>query len=105
MTASRYLRQRRLQQVAIDALRRDPSLIGDPRIAQRLDAITDHVFGEPYVQCVETWRTLLDSGDIDAVTRTVLADTDLGGYMRAVSPLGVLITDEQRRAVIYSSRY
>ena len=97
----RYQRQMRMQQTAVDALRRTPSLLSDTRLRDRLDTIAGQTFGQPYERSVDLWKTLLRNGDVDEVSRVVLQDTEFGGYMRTVSPLGVLITPEQRRAVVY----
>jgi hypothetical protein len=96
---SKYERQMRMQQAAIDVLRRDPSLLSDERLVSRLGTIAGQTFGEPYGRCVELWGNLLRRGDVSGLSHVVLEDTEMGGYMRTVSPLGVLLTPEQRRAV------
>lgn len=98
---NKYQRQMRMQQTAVDVLRRDPSLLSDTRLLDRLDTIAGQTFGQPYGRCITLWETLLRDGDVDEVSRVVLQDTEFGGYMRTVSPLGVLVTPEQRRAVVY----
>lgn len=98
---NKYQRQMRMQQMAVDVLRRDPSLLSDTRLRDRLDAIAGQTFGQPYGRCIDLWETLLRNGDVGDVSRVVLQDTEFGGYMRTVSPLGVLITPEQRHAVVY----
>lgn len=97
---SKYQRQMRMQQTVVGVLRRDPSLLSDTRLLERLDTIADQTFGQPYGRCINQWKTLLRNGDVDEVSRVVLQDTEFGGYMRTVSPLGVLLTPEQRRAAV-----
>lgn len=98
---NRYQRQMQMQQVAVGVLRRDPSLLSDTRLLGRLGTIAGQTFGQPYGRCIDQWKTLLRNGDVDELSRVVLQDTEFGGYMRTVSPLGVLITPEQRRAIVY----
>ncbi|WP_133055045.1 hypothetical protein [Mycolicibacterium fallax] len=100
---NKYQRQMRMQQTAVGVLRRDPSLLNDPRLLDRLDTISEHTFGEPYRQCIERWRSLLQRGDLDTLSHMVLEDSEYGGYLRTVSPLGMLLTGEQRRAVVYGN--
>lgn len=102
---NKYPRQMRMQQTAVGALRRDPSLISDTRIRDRLDTIAGQTFGQPYSRCIDLWKTLLRNGDVDEVSRVVLQDSEFGGYLRTVSPLGVLITPEQRRAVAQTTSH
>ena len=104
MTGSnKYDRQMRMQRMAVDVIRRDPSLLSDPRLLVRLNDISENTDGEFYRRILNTWSRLLRGRDVDAVSRVVLADTDAGGYMRTTSPLGVLLTPEQRRAVMYGN--
>jgi hypothetical protein len=100
MIGYRYDRQLQMQRVAVDVMRCDPSLLSDPRLLTRLGVISENVHGELYRRVVDTWSRLLRSGDVDEVSRVVLADTESGAYMRTTSPLGVLLTPEQRRAVM-----
>lgn len=98
---NKYQRQMRMQQTAVGVLRRDPSLLSDTRLRDRLNIIGGQTFGQPYGRCIDLWEILLRNGDVDEVSRVVLQDTEFGGYMRTVSPLGALLTSEQRRAVVH----
>lgn len=105
MTGSKYERQMRMQQTAVDVLRRNPSLLSDPRLVSQLDTIAAQICGEPYGRCISLWRELLREGNVDILSSKVLADTEMGGYLRTVSPLGVLLTAEQRRDAVYGRRF
>lgn len=50
---------------------------------------------DPYF---EQWRALLDQGP-EAVERGVCADTDAAAALRSVSPLGFVLTPEERMAL------
>lgn len=100
---SKYDRQMRMQHVAIDVLRSNPSLLSDPRLRTRLNVISENTQGELYHRCLGIWQQLLGGGDVDRLSQVVLSDTEQGGYMRTTSPLGVLLNDEQRRSVVYGS--
>ena len=50
---------------------------------------------DPYF---EQWRALLDQGP-DAVERSVCTDTDAAAALRSVSPLGFVLSPEERMAL------
>jgi hypothetical protein len=100
MVGNKYDRQMDMQRMAVDVIRRDPSLLSDPRLQVRLKVISENTHGELYRRVLNTWSRLLRDGDVDEISRVVLANTESGGYMRTTSPLGVLLLSEQRHAVM-----
>lgn len=88
----RYTRQLHAHRRIVARLRADPTLLEreDIFIRQRLAFIAAVVHGATYTNAVARWTVLLDSRNLDALASEVLADTDAGGYLRAVSPLGFL---------------
>ncbi|MCB0928015.1 MAG: hypothetical protein KDB70_08875 [Mycobacterium sp.] len=97
---TKYDRQRRKQQAAVSVLCRDPSLLGDGRLRGRLQVIAGQVAGQAYRDSISRWSELLSSGDVGAVSRAVLDDTATGAYLRNTSPLGVLLTPQEREDAI-----
>jgi transcriptional regulator with XRE-family HTH domain len=67
-----------------------------PRIERNLERLSGQVTGQPHLRNLERWRDLVDCGDLPGLHR-VLTGLDRDSIeMREVSPLGGLLTQEQR---------
>ena len=64
--------------------------------------IVSTVQGHPHVDNVDRWQRLVEGGDIDSL-RTLLTSSDPDSVqMREVSPMGGLLSQDERRAVVES---
>lgn len=71
-----------------------------PTLKRNLDRLTDRVTGQPHERNVDRWRQLIDRGDLPGLHR-VLTGLDRDSIeMREVSPMGGLLTREQRDEVM-----
>ena len=90
-----------LHRRAIDALRADPTL--NARVRQTLTRWRSQA-GETRSDALwSEWEQLL-SDEPDALARAALSETDHGQLMQSVSPLGVLVTQRERTALLSQSR-
>jgi len=77
-------------------LHRDSFQVWRPRIERNMDRRRGQVTGQPHERNVLRWRDLLDKGDLPGLHR-VLTGLDRDSVeMREVSPMGGLLTQEQR---------
>ena len=73
-----------------------------PRIHSNLDRLRFGVIGQPHTRNVERWRDLVDRGDLPGIRR-VLTGLDRDSIeMREVSPLGGLLSQDERDSVMAS---
>lgn len=71
-----------------------------PTLEPNLDRLSDRVTGQPQERNVGRWRQLIDRGDLPGLHR-VLTGLDRDSIeMREVSPMGGLLTREQRDEVM-----
>lgn len=71
-----------------------------PTVVGNLEQIRSSVRGEPHTRNLERWTQLVRSNDIRGLRQVMIGlDTD-SIQMREVSPLGRLLSDEERRAVL-----
>ena len=67
-----------------------------PTIERNLERLSGQVTGQPHERNLQRWRDLLDKGDLPSLHR-VLTGLDRDSIeMREVSPMGGLLTQEQR---------
>lgn len=73
-----------------------------PRILQNLDRLSGSVQGHPHVENLGRWRRIVENHDLNTL-RTLLDSTDQGSIeMREVSPMGGLISQEERLSILKS---
>ena len=74
--------------------------VGRPVIRKNLERLGEGVQGQPHERNLQRWKSLLDSGDVRGVRR-VLTGLDRDSIeMREVSPLGGLLSTEERLEVL-----
>ena len=73
-----------------------------PTIERNLERVRSSISGQPHERNVERWRDLLDRDDLPGIHR-VLTGLDRGGIeMREVSPMGGLLSEEERLSELAS---
>ena len=71
-----------------------------PTLERNLDRLSNRVTGQPLERNVDRWRQLIDRGDLTGLHR-VLTGLDRDSIeMREVSPMGGLLTREERDEVM-----
>jgi hypothetical protein len=83
-------------QVAVDRLRTHPEqLTKAMEVLNRWEAQGSSGSGQVYR---DTWRRMLGSG-IDEIEKTVCVDTDSAATMRSMSPLGFVLSEDERMQI------
>jgi hypothetical protein len=71
-----------------------------PTIEHNLDRLRSNVTGQPHLRNLERWQDLIDAGDEPGLHR-VLTGLDRDSIeMREVSPLGGLLSPDERSDVL-----
>lgn len=71
-----------------------------PTIERNLERLRDGVRGQPHQRSLDPWESLLQSGDQEEIRR-VLTGLDRDSVeMREVSPMGGLLSQEERTEVL-----
>lgn len=71
-----------------------------PRIERNLDRLSEQVTGQPHGRNLQKWRELVDRGDLPGLHRILTGLDRESIEMREVSPMGGLLTREQRNEVM-----
>jgi len=71
-----------------------------PTVERNLERLRKGVSGEPHMRNLDRWRSLIDRGDLPGLRR-VLTGLDRDSIeMREVSPMGGLLSQDERMAVL-----
>jgi len=80
----------------VPTLNRDNIQEWRPTIERNLERLSGQVTGQPHERNLQSWRDLVDRGDLPGLHR-VLTGLDRDSIeMREISPMGGLLTQEQR---------
>lgn len=83
--------------VAVERLRQRPALMQDAmRVLSRWESGGASSSSQRYR---DTWRRLLEGGDIDSLASIVCADNEMAATLRSMSPLGFLLAEDERLRV------
>jgi transcriptional regulator with XRE-family HTH domain len=67
-----------------------------PTILRNLTRLRESVQGQPHVQNLDRWQTLVESGDVAGLRRFLTGLDRDSIEMREVSPMGGLLSNEER---------
>jgi DNA-binding transcriptional regulator YdaS (Cro superfamily) len=74
-----------------------------PMVERNLERLRGAVRGEPHVRNLDRWESLLEHGDVTGIHR-ILTGLDRDSIeMREVSPLGGLLSNEERLEVLQAA--
>jgi hypothetical protein len=71
-----------------------------PHIEERLSQLRSRVTGQPHIRNVERWGRLVGSGDVSGLRRALTGLDRDSIEMREVSPMGGLLSQEERQRVL-----
>lgn len=95
------LRQKVWQSAVLDKIEREGLSIDTEPVRQSLNTINRHVRVGPLMdQYLSRWDEIIRTDDIDSVRRIAETDDDTSREMRNLSPLSVLLTDDERHRVL-----
>jgi transcriptional regulator with XRE-family HTH domain len=71
-----------------------------PRMLENLQRLRSSTRGQPHLRNLDRWQQLIEDGDVNSLRRTMTGlDTD-SVEMREVSPMGGLLSQEERSEVL-----
>lgn len=94
-------RQKLMQTAVLDKINREHLSVDTDEVHRSLQTIRRHVSRGPLMQrYLDRWERIIRDNDLDDIRRIVDADDETGNEMRNLSPLGVLLTEDERLQVI-----
>lgn len=97
----KVVRQKLMQTTILNKVERDHLALNTERVRQSLQTVRDNVSRSPYlVQMLDRWEEIIQNNDVEALRRIVEADSETDREMRNLSPLHVLLTENERLQVI-----
>lgn len=100
METSRGIRQRLLAEAVLAKIRREGLRIDSDEVRTRLEVTWCHVSGPILHGCVARWQAIVEANDVASAVVVMSGEGEDANEMRSVSPLGVLLTESERREVI-----
>ncbi|MRH93326.1 hypothetical protein GFY24_38935 [Nocardia sp. SYP-A9097] len=94
------VRHKLMTERVLNKIEREHLPLNTPRVLSNLDSIRSQVTGPSMVKAITTWEQLLRSGDIHKVRRLTGMDTPDSQLLRSLSPLGILLSEQERRQVL-----
>ncbi len=97
----KVVRQKLMQAAAAAKIDREGLRIDTDRVRGRLRVTRAHVSSAPSLTAMlDRWERIVDGNDIDAARAVAALDGETGNEMRNLSPLGVLLTEDERLRVL-----
>ena len=97
----KVVRQKLMQAAILAKIDREGLRIDTDRVRDRLRATRDVVSRAPsLLEMLDRWERIVDGNDIAAARAVAVLDGETGNEMRNLSPLGVLLTEDERLRVL-----
>lgn len=98
-------RQKLMQAAVLNKIDREHLALDTDPIRRSLRTVREHVSRSPYfTEMLDRWEQIVRDNEVEAFRRIVAADDETGNGMRNLSPLGVLLTEDERLQVIEELR-
>ncbi|MGW4482021.1 hypothetical protein [Rhodococcus triatomae] len=98
-------RQKLMQAAILNKVEREHLPLNTDRVRRSLQTVRDHVSRSPYfTDMLDRWEQIIDENDIEALRTIVESDDETGNEMRNLSPLHVLLTEDERMRVLHDLR-
>jgi len=101
----KVIRQKLMHTAVLDKIEREHLQVDTDQVRRSLDRIREQVRGKSLLEHVGRWDRLLRTGDLDLIRTVVLSDDEVGCEMRNLSPLTVLLTENERLEVLDRLRH
>lgn len=85
-------------------LDRDTLAEWTPLITRNIERMQGQLRGEPHLRNLERWRQLISDRDLPGVHRVLTGRDDDSSQMREVSPMGGLLSQDERDEVLRAVR-
>lgn len=98
------VRQKLMQTAVLEKIERNHLRMDTPAIRELLTLTRKRVQGTAMIDRVKRWERIVRTGDLESVRRIVESDDEDSLEMRNLSPLSVLLEENERRDVIRATR-
>ncbi|MDT2010229.1 hypothetical protein FXW78_54215 [Rhodococcus opacus] len=97
----KVVRQKLMQTAILDKIDREHLSVDTDEVRRSLHTIRRHVSRGPLMtRYLDSWERIIRDNDIDGIRRIVDSDDETGNEMRNLSPLSVLLDEDERLQVI-----
>lgn len=94
-------RQKLMQIAVLNKIDREHLSLDTDPVRRSLQTVRENVSRSPYfTEMLDRWDQIVRDNDVEALRRIVEADDETGNEMRNLSPLGVLLTEDERLQVL-----
>ena len=94
----KVFRQKMLQAAILAKIDREHLRVDTDRVRESLQTVRRHVSRDRLMlSYLAWWERIVDGNDIEELRAVVARDDETGNDMRNLSPLGVLLTEDERR--------
>ena len=96
----KVVRKKLVHEAVLDKIDRERLSINIDTVRARLQTNREHVHGKMLHTCLDRWARIIADNDIDAVREISVSDTEADREMRNMSPLSVLLSENERLRVL-----
>lgn len=100
----KVVRQKLLQAAVLEKIEREHLPVNTDRVREKVQSIRSRVTGKSLHRCLDQWERIVDDNDIEAVRAVVAFDDEHAREMRNLSPLSILLSEEERLQVLDALR-
>ncbi|NKR30072.1 hypothetical protein GS966_25715 [Rhodococcus hoagii] len=94
-------RQKLMQTAVLNKIDREHLSVDTDKVRRNLDTIRRHVSRGPLMTSyLNRWEQIVHDNDIDGFRRIVDSDDETGNELRNLSPLSVLLDEDERLQVL-----
>lgn len=94
-------RQKLMQTAILDKVDREHLPLNTDRVRRSLQTVREHVSRSPYfTDLLDRWEQIVEGNDVEALRQVVESDDETGNEMRNLSPLYVLLSEDERMKVL-----
>ncbi|MGX7730896.1 hypothetical protein ACWPOB_16715 [Rhodococcus sp. 2H158] len=93
-----------MQTAALEKIQREHLRVGTEQIRANLRRIGYQVQGQTIRECVQQWDELVRGNDVDSIRRVVLGGDEVAAEMRNLSPLTIVLTEQESLQVLEQLR-
>jgi len=94
-------RQKLMQTAILNKVEREHLPLDTVRVRRSLQSVREHVSRSPYfTDFLDRWERIVEDNDVETLRQIVESDDETGNEMRNLSPLLVLLTEDERMKVL-----
>ncbi|MCJ0907052.1 hypothetical protein [Rhodococcus sp. ARC_M6] len=100
----KVVRQKLLQAAVLEKIEREHLSVNTDRVREKVQSIRSRVTGKSLHRCLDQWEHIVEDNDIEAIRAVVVSDDEHAREMRNLSPLSILLSEDERLQVLDTLR-